>query len=96
MPLLLYLLLMESFTKLLVQTPEQNGVIERKYKHLVEIAHSLLLFASRSEFWKEAILATVHLINRILMSHNSSLSHFTMFYRYVHDYFSLCVFGSTC
>ncbi|XP_062100793.1 uncharacterized protein LOC133806717 [Humulus lupulus] len=47
-------------------TPEQNGVAERKHRHIVETAGSLLLSAYvPSEFWGEAILTAVHSINRI-------------------------------
>ncbi|KAL6527326.1 hypothetical protein OROGR_016416 [Orobanche gracilis] len=48
-------------------TPQQNGVAERKHQHIVETARSMLLSAKvPSEFWGEAILTSVHLINRIL------------------------------
>ena len=54
-------------------TPTQNRVAERKHRHNVETAHSLLLSASvPSEFWEEDILITVSLINTIISSHISS------------------------
>ena len=78
-------------------TPEQNGVAERKHRHIVETARSLLLSASvPSEFWGEAVLTAAHLINRIPTSHNSGLSPFEKLYRHAPDYSSLRVFGSTC
>lgn len=44
-------------------TPEQNGVAERKHRHIVETARSLLLSAFvPSEFWGEAVLTAVSLI----------------------------------
>jgi len=54
-------------------TPTQNRVAERKHRHNVETAHSLLLSASvPSEFWEKDILITVSLINTIISSHISS------------------------
>jgi len=56
-------------------TPEQNGIAERKYKHIVETARSLLLSTFvPSEFWGEAVLTAVSLINAISSSHSSGLS----------------------
>jgi hypothetical protein len=47
-------------------TFEQNGVTKRKYRHIVETARSLLLSTSvPSEFWGEAILTIISLINII-------------------------------
>lgn len=48
-----------------VNTPQQNGVSERKNRHMLEVARSLL-FSMRvpNHFWGEAILTAVHLINR--------------------------------
>ena len=47
-------------------TFEQNRVTKRKYRHIVETARSLLLSTSvPSEFWGEAILTIVSLINII-------------------------------
>ncbi|KAA0059996.1 putative tRNA pseudouridine synthase [Cucumis melo var. makuwa] len=47
-------------------TPQQNGVAERKNRHLVEVAHSLMLSTSLPSYlWGDAILTATHLINRI-------------------------------
>ena len=78
-------------------TPEQNGVAERKHRHIVETARSILLSAYvPSVFWDEAVLTIVHIINRIPSSHISSLSPFEKLYGYTPDYSSLRVFGYTC
>ncbi|TYK24437.1 reverse transcriptase [Cucumis melo var. makuwa] len=47
-------------------TPQQNGVAERKNRHLVEVARSLMLSTSLPSYlWGDAILTVVHLINRM-------------------------------
>ncbi|KAL0556045.1 hypothetical protein IC582_004550 [Cucumis melo] len=47
-------------------TPQQNGVAERKNRHLVEVARSLMLSTSLPSYlWRDAILTAVHLINRM-------------------------------
>jgi hypothetical protein len=49
-----------------------------------------------SEFWGEAVLTAVSLINTIPSSHCSGLSPFEKLYGYVPDYSSFKVFGCTC
>ena len=47
-------------------TPRQNGVVERKNRHLVETARTLLLHHRVPQrFWGDAILAACYLINRM-------------------------------
>jgi hypothetical protein len=78
-------------------TPEQNDVAERKHRHIVETAHSLLLSASvPSEFWGEVVLTAVSLINTITSSHSLGLSPFEKLYGHVPNYSSFRVFGCTC
>jgi hypothetical protein len=78
-------------------TPKQNGVAERKHRLIVETAHSLLLSAYvPSEFWEEALLTAISLINTIPSSHSSGLCPFEKLYGYVLDYSSFRVFGCTC
>ena len=49
-----------------VETPQQNGVSERKNRHLLEVARSLM-FSSNvpKHFWGEAVLTAAYLINRL-------------------------------
>ena len=48
------------------QTPQQNGIAERKNRHILETARAILLGAHvPNHFWTDAVTTTVHLINRM-------------------------------
>jgi transposase InsO family protein len=47
------------------RTPQQNGVVERKNKHVQEIARTMLNEAKLSDsFWREAVYTDVYILNR--------------------------------
>ena len=46
-------------------TPPQNGVAERKNRHILEVARSLMYAMNVPKFlWSEAVMTAVYLINR--------------------------------
>ena len=48
----------------IVGTPQQNGVVERKHRHLLETTRAIRFHGSLpKKFWGECILAATHLIN---------------------------------
>ena len=48
-----------------VNTPEQNGVAERKNRYLLEVARSLMFTMNVPKFlWREAIKTATYLINQ--------------------------------
>ena len=77
-------------------THEQNYVVEKKHRHIVETARSLLLSTFvPSVFWGEVVLSIIGLINTIFSSHISGFSHFEKLYRYALDYLFFRVFCCT-
>jgi len=77
-------------------TPEQNEVVERKYRHIVEIAcSSLLSVFVPSEFEGRVVLTAISLINTISSSHISGFSSFEKLYGYAFEYSSFRAFGYT-
>lgn len=49
-----------------VDSPQQNGVSERKNRHLLEVSRALMFTMNVSKYiWGDAILTSAHLINRL-------------------------------
>jgi hypothetical protein len=47
-------------------TPQQNGMVERKNRTIIEMARTMLdEFKSPHNFWGEAIATAVHVSNRV-------------------------------
>jgi hypothetical protein len=47
-------------------TSPQNGVAERKNRHLLEVARSLMFTMNVPKFlWREAVMTATYLINRM-------------------------------
>jgi transposase InsO family protein len=52
-------------------TPQQNGVAERKNRHIVEVAYALMADESMPHhYWAKAVATLVYIMNRT--PHNSS------------------------
>lgn len=78
-------------------TPEQNGVVERKHRHLMDTTLTLLDQAGMPDkFWLEALNTTLFLANRL--PHSSlkfQVPHVLLFHTKP-DYLSLKPFGYAC
>jgi transposase InsO family protein len=78
-------------------TSEQNGIAERKHRHIAETGLSLLAQSHLSnKYWVDAFLTAIYLINRMPtpVLHNNS-PYFTLFQRHP-DYTTLRSFGCAC
>ncbi|RVW77010.1 Retrovirus-related Pol polyprotein from transposon RE2 [Vitis vinifera] len=79
-------------------TPQQNGVAERKNRHLVETARTLLLHSHVSfRFWGDAVLTACYLINRMPSSVlHDQIPHSLLFPDQPLYFLPPRVFGCTC
>ena len=79
-------------------TPQHNGVVERKNRHLVETARTLLLHHKVPQhFWRDAILVACYLINRMSSSVlHDQIPHSILFPNQPLFCLPLRVFGCVC
>ncbi|KAJ4744580.1 polyprotein [Rhynchospora pubera] len=76
-------------------TPQQNGVVERKHKHIVELSLATMNHASiPTKYWDDIFLSIVYLINR-LPSVNKKIPYTTLFNK-IPDYSTLRILGCLC
>ena len=78
-------------------TPQQNGVVERKHRHIIEIAIALLSQASLSySFWTFAVQTAISLINVLPTSVLDWQSPWSTLYSTSPDVSQFKVFGCAC
>ncbi|KAJ4776116.1 hypothetical protein LUZ62_060373 [Rhynchospora pubera] len=76
-------------------TPEQNGVSERKHRHIVELSIAIMSRACiPNSFWDEIFSSVVYLINR-LSNCNDNIP-YSLLYNKQPDYSSLRILGCLC
>jgi transposase InsO family protein len=75
-------------------TPQQNGVVERKNRMLIDMARTMLgEFKTPERFWSEAVNTTCHAINRLYLHRLLKKTSYELLTGNV-SYFR--VFGSKC
>ncbi|CAA0839680.1 cysteine-rich RLK (RECEPTOR-like protein kinase) 8 [Striga hermonthica] len=77
-----------------VYTPQQNGVVERKHKQILEIARSCLFQSGLPlKFWTYGILTAAYIINRLPSSSLNWDTPYERVYNKTADYHRLKPFG---
>jgi hypothetical protein len=78
-------------------TPEQNGLAERKHRHIVETGLTLLFHANVPlKLWVDAFLIAVYLINRLPLSSIGKETPYSKLFGKNPDYSGLRIFGCQC
>ncbi|CAN0862290.1 Retrovirus-related Pol polyprotein from transposon TNT 1-94 [Linum grandiflorum] len=76
---------------------EQNGIIERKNRHVMELARALLLSSHVPQtFWPEVVQTVVYSINCQISNTLQNKSPFSVLYNKQPRYSRLRTFGCTC
>ena len=77
--------------------PQQNGRVERKHKHLLEISRALRFHANLpKKFWGDCLLAATHLVNMLPIKILQWKSPYEVMFHKPPLYHTLRVFGCLC
>lgn len=77
-----------------METPQQNGIVERKHQHILNVAKCLKIQSKLpTNFWNYFIAHPVYLINRTHTPLLSNIGPFEKLYGKLPDYSDLKPFG---
>jgi hypothetical protein len=80
-----------------VETPQQNGIVERKHQHLLNVIHALFFQSNLPlSFWNNCILTTVYLINRTPTRILNNRTPYEVLFNLKPHYSHLKIFGCLC
>ncbi|KAL2247809.1 UNVERIFIED_CONTAM: hypothetical protein Sindi_2633200 [Sesamum indicum] len=80
-----------------VYSPQQNGIVERKHQHLLQVARSIMFYAKLpKKFGVESLLTSTYLINRMPTPTLKWKSPYEILHNKAPDYTHLRIFGCLC
>nr|KYP62795.1 Retrovirus-related Pol polyprotein from transposon TNT 1-94 [Cajanus cajan] len=80
-----------------IETPQQNGIVERKHQHLLNVTRALLFHSNLPDcFWSFALLHATYLINCIPTPFLKNTSPFEKLHGVQCDIAMIKVFGCLC
>lgn len=83
--------------KTCVYTSQQNGVVERKHRHLLQLARSLMMQANLPKyFWPFSVLMATYILNRLPSPVIKWKTPYELIFNKFPDYTSLKIFGCLC
>ena len=78
-------------------TPQQNGVAERKHRHIVECALTMLSYSQLPpSYWSYAVSTAVHIINRLPTPILQNSTPWEVLFKYKPEITHLRSFGCVC
>nr|GEU81802.1 retrovirus-related Pol polyprotein from transposon TNT 1-94 [Tanacetum cinerariifolium] len=78
-------------------SPQQNGVVERRNRMLIEATHTMLIYAQAPLFlWAEVVATACYTQNRSIIRLHHRKTPYELLHNKLHDLSFLYVFGALC